>query len=517
MEQLVLPSSYESILKELEKTGDVQARMMEFVQPVEAAEAELAIVNAELGESGKVLLLLGSAGAGKSTFIESLSWRPHLEIARPQHIDASAFPTGELLQKLLEQVRRIAAQSSPQQAKTTTIVIDYLENLADQSSSSVKAFFRTLNGVLRQHRILIVWPVTSRGDADEMLKHASDVSGTVFPRDREIVEFNGPPRELYPTIVSQTISVLNGGRALDEFNLTVEDLDGILTGNDDPQFEPRTIRQFIETVYEHWKRTNGFIEQIHNRIPRQTEVWFVFPYPEAEATVSQFVRKTTRIETAWTPLHAKLYEYIHGTQRAADWTPTRLQLAIGGALTTRIVFVPTNALVTAVAAYGPDALAAAGFPIEELPTSWRKKSAAIDRLKTTPLLRHLLAEEPKMGMRRSGPAATALQRAAEPYAKLASWTSGSGSGSDTVINRAIASALRDALGVSDQEVIPEAVHPWIPNITPDIRVDTDPNRHICIEMCYTNRSEAHVVADYVLRKLDRYMRQLESMIRGLTA
>lgn len=515
MDQLILPSSYENILRELEKKGDVQARMMEFVQPVEVAEGELAIINAELGEGGKVMLLFGAAGSGKSTFIESLSWRPHLEIAQPKHIDASAFPSSNLLSALIDRIREIATESPTSVSKTTCIVIDYLEDLADQTDASVKAFFRTLNGILRQNAILIVWPVTSRQDADEMLRHATAVSGTVFPRGKEIVDFTGPPRELFPTIASQTISVLNEGRSIDEFNLTAEDLDEILSGGGNPDSEPTTIREYLEEVYGRWKKTSGFIEQIHNRIPRQTEIWFVFPYPEAEATVSQFVRKTTRVESAWTALHAKLYEYIHNTQRAADWTPTRLQLALGGALTTRILFLPTNALIGVVAAYAPDVAKKAGIDIDALPTTWKSKSNVTDRLKNTPLLRQLGGEEPKMGMRRSGPAADALERAAQPYADLAAWTSGSGSGSDQAVNRALATALRDELGVTEELVVPEASHPWIPNVEPDIRIDTDRDRHICLELCYTNRTEAHVVADYVLKKLDRYMRQLESIIKGL--
>lgn len=517
MDQLVLPSSYESIRKELEKGGDVQARMMEFVQPVEAAEAEIGIVNAELSETGKVLLLHGAAGSGKSTFIESLSWRPHLNIAKPHHIDASKYPASDLLQELIVRIRDAVSQPPPSKSKTTSIVIDYLEDLADQTNTSVKAFFRRLNGVLRQHPVLIIWPVTSRADAEEMLKHATAVSGTVFPRGREIVDFSGPPRELFPSIAAQTISVLNGGRSVEEFNLTAEDLDDIATGEGDSDAEPSTIREYLERVYGRWKRTSGFIETIHNRIPRQTEVWFVFPYPEAESTVSQFVRKTTRVESAWTALHAKLYEYIHKTQRAADWTPTRLQLAIGGALTTRILFLPTNALVAVVAAYAGHACEKAGIVLKDLPKTWSAKSSALERLKTTPLLRQLRGEEPKMGMRRSGPAADAIEQATSPYSKLAAWTAGSGSGSDRVLNGAIAEALRDALGVEYRFVVPEASHPWIPNIQPDVRIDIDPERHVCLEMCYTNRSEAHVVADYVLKKLDRYMRQLESIIKDLAS
>lgn len=512
--KLVLPVSYEGILSELGQRGDVRARLMEFVQPVEKAEAEIATINAELHGSGCAVFLYGPAGSGKSTFMESLSWRPHLEIATPVRVNATEFPQEALLSRLGDALRQLAGELKAPAGKRPCVVIDYLEHLDGQAEADVRSFFRTLNGILRQSPMLVLWPVTDRADAESMLKHASAVSGTVFPRGKEIVDFAGPPKSLFPSIASQTISVLNDGLTVEEFNLTPEDLEDLA---DRPTSDGTnlTIRTYLERVNKRWRDTSGFIEKIHNRVPRPTEVWFVFSHPDAEAVLSQFVRKTKRLTSAWTALHAKLYEYIHDNQRATDWSPKRLQLAIGGALTTRMLFLPTNALVCTVAAYAPDAVNRAGIDESEIPASWRKKSTAVDRMNVSPLVRQLRGEEPKMGMRRSGPAARAVEKAEPPFQKLSSWTSGSGSGSDRTLNRAVAEVLRDALQLDESDVVPEARHPWLPNIIPDIRFDADPSRHICIEFSYTNRREPHVVADYALGKLDRYMRELEGIVDDL--
>src|SRR5262249_11510320 len=142
-----------------------------------------------------------------------------------------------------------------------------------------------------------------------------------------------------------------------------------------------------------------------------------------------------------------------------------------------------------------------------------KQSAAQEHLKSSPLYRLLVGEKTPPGKRKSGPAARAAEIAEKAFQALA--THAAGSGYDRHINHALAEVLRDTLPRT-YNVASETLHPWIPNIMPDIRVDTPDNRHICVEMCYTAAREPHVVADYVLKKLDRYMRQLESFVKDAT-
>ncbi|MFM5148518.1 hypothetical protein [Aeromonas rivipollensis] len=50
-----------------------------------------------------------------------------------------------------------------------------------------------------------------------------------------------------------------------------------------------------------------------------------------------------------------------------------------------------------------------------------------------------------------------------------------------------------------------------PRIIPDIFVELG-QKQICIEFHHTNRDEPGVIADYVLKKLNIYMNQLEEMV-----
>jgi len=75
MSELVLYSTFEEISSALE--GDkLNAKLMEFIEPLPDVEAEINEITLSLGNSGKVLFILGKPGTGKSTFIQSLSWRP---------------------------------------------------------------------------------------------------------------------------------------------------------------------------------------------------------------------------------------------------------------------------------------------------------------------------------------------------------------------------------------------------------------------------------------------------------
>ena len=235
----------------------------------------------------------------------------------------------------------------------------------------------------------------------------------------------------------------------------------------------------------------------------------MFCYEDAESVVGQFARKSAKPEEAWRAIHGKLYEYIEGTQREADWDAKRLQLAIAGALTTRILHLPTNAIVSVVAAYGPEI---PGLR-DVTPPGWSRKSTARKQLQSTPLARLLKGEGVSVAKRGGGPAKQALEQAVEPFQMISSWVSATGEGSDKLVNASLAKALAGSLGQDEATIATEQYHPWIPQIIPDLRVDPDDTRHICIEMCYTTKSDLYVVADYVMKKLDRYMAQIDLYVQ----
>jgi hypothetical protein len=305
---------------------------------------------------------------------------------------------------------------------------------------------------------------------------------------------------------------LNDGNLLEDFDLTNDDLDELLSQLQALGSDQSTIRNYLRRIKESWISRTNQLSAIRASFPKHTEIWFVVAHKDAEDVADQFARKSPAPEEAWRANHGKLMEYIHDNQRAADWNAKRLQFAIGGAFTCRIFYLPTSTLVTAIAAYADKTLQSRlQLDSLKLPASWYKKDFARKRMSTTPLVRQLKGENAKLGKRRSGTVATALTKAAPAFANLSRFASGDAGGSDEPLNHALASALKDLLP-NDFSFAIEQPHPWLPNVVPDIRIDTPADRHICIEMFYSARTDAYVAADYVLLKLDRYMRQLEAKV-----
>jgi hypothetical protein len=276
----------------------------------------------------------------------------------------------------------------------------------------------------------------------------------------------------------------------------------------------RTIRRYLELVEERWIFQSNYIQEIQNNIPKPTEIYFIFPYPGAEEKTRNFSRKGTTAEDSWIASHDALFEYIPGTQRASFWDAKKLQLAIAGVFKSRILFLPCHATVAAIRAYSENENVIKIIDTTNNKIGYRQKSKAISSLFTTPLVRQLTLEPPPVGKRKSGPAFKAEEDSEGVYDKLVKWIS-SGSGSDRPYNHAIASCLRDCLTKHYPEmtitVECEKEHPYIPNIRPDILIDT-PTKTICIEFHYTNQREPNIIADYVLIKLKTYMEQIEAML-----
>ncbi len=507
MTDLVLPTSFEEI-RGIFESSKADQKLMEFIEPLVDIEVKIGEITADIGNSGKVAFLLGSPGTGKSTFLQSLSWRPHIKFRCLVEIDASEFNSSGTMQLLYDNILKIGKDAQREKdVGPTFLILNYLENLAAFSEAHIQAFFRDLNGLLRQSPLLIIWPVTSQDDVDQMQLFASKVSSTMFPRGNAVIEFSGPPEDKFVDIAKRTIAVLNDGVELSEFSMTSSDLEEVFSNFIKLPKAQRNIREYLELIKERWRVASGRQAKIRAGIPKSNEVWFVFSYAEAESVVGQFIRKSHRIEDAWSAIHDKLYEYIPNSQRSAKWDAKRLQLALYGAVKTRILFLPTNALISTLAAYGANDALKKILDSKGVPSNWTEKKEAKRSFSNTPLYKLLVGENYPVGKRKGGPAAAALTTAQPIFSAVVQWlTSG---GSDISINKAVADVIADLSGLTATNNEP---HPWISNVQPDIFIEL-PHKQVCVEFHYTNRNAPGVIASYVLEKLDVYMDQIEALIK----
>ena len=510
MEVLKIPKTFEESKSLLEADGHAGylARLSQFVQPVETAESQIVeIVSRFDGNSGRLVIFYGRTGTGKSTFIQSLEWRRHLGLARLISIDGSELDATDRLIALSNRIREIADEYRTHPG-VTAVTIDYLESLGDISSESKRSFFQTLNGILRKTKMLVLWPVTSRKDAKEMQREASTVSSTLFDDTYPLIEFEGPNPNQFPQIARNTIAVFNNGKLLQSFLLTEAELEverDALIADASPD---KSVRAYLKKVQALWNAKSGNLAKVQQKLPKPNEVWIVFCYPEAEDVVSGFATKGAHAPSAWIAYHAKLWEYVPNTQRQSRWkTPMRLQYAIGGAITTRILHLQPQTLLAACGSYSNHPKLKALK--DALPNQWRQKSKADEMMKRTALFRQLVSAPPSRGKTKSGPAAAARTAAIPHFDSLNKIVAGSGN--DTHVHTALAECFRSILP-DGYTVTPEQAHPWIPQIIPDIRVDLPNGTQICIEFCYTKDKKPSAIADYTLDKIATYMDQLESFV-----
>ena len=519
---LFLPFTYEEILK---KIGKDKSRLVDLIVPVTQFEKQIIQVVLDIENAGYLLFLYGVSGVGKSTFISSLKFQKHIPIQSIVSIDASELDyenkSDIKLKQLLKQIKKEARDffsENNQSNDKLCIIIDYLENLNDEDNNNVKAFFRDLNGLLRKYPILIIWPVTVREDLENMQEFAKSFSSTMFHRIRPAINFTGPPLDEYPNIAKKTIMFFNEGKSCYEFQLTDNDLENLKKGYEKKAQEKHLIRDYLKDIRSLWEERTDYISGIVKNVPKPTEVWFIFSYPEAEDIVARFAKQTPDIiNEMWNADYKSLFVYISdNNQRKADWKPQRLTLALSSRmLTTKIMYLPTNALVSCIAAYAKDA--EIPIPKEDLLNRdkynilqyWCIKSNAKKTLSTTPLYLQLSGVSITGGKRKSGRVEKGLKNATPAFEKINKDISDKKI-SDQKFNKAVCLALQDVFNNSEHnfDFVAEKPHPHLTNIRPDILVDTN-DKLVCLEFCYTNNKTPGNMADYVLRKLNQYMKQLE--------
>lgn len=521
--ELDLPITYEETSSKV--SNDI-AKMVDFIVPVTSFEEQIIQVINDIKQSGYILFLYGVSGVGKSTFIASLEWRTHVPIRKIININASNLNEPEqpelklrrLYAEILQEVKNDRNRVSPNVKGQLCIAIDYLESLQEENQSNVRALFRDLNGLLRTSPVLIVWPVTEREDLEKMQQYASSFSSTLFHKRIPIMEFTGPPVKEYPKIAKNTISFFNQGLTYHDFQLHDSDFEEKKEAYENKPLNGQIIRDYLKDIKLLWEDKTEYIARIAKTVPKPTEIWFIVCYPEAEEIVSRFAKQTFDVaDEAWNADYSQLSVYTKNNKREADWTPQRLSLALNGVFDTKIMYLPTNTLISCAAAYAEDAginILREEFKKLEVPDHWFQKYQAKKSLSTTPLYLKLAGKEAKKGKRKSGAVPKALDKAKPIFEYLnKQYISGSGSGSDRPFNKALALALEELFKKENSELLfsAEKNHPWLKHLRPDILVDVPGQKCICIEMHYTVRTAPNILAEYILGKLNQYMKQVEKL------
>lgn len=508
MKKLVLPETYEYIQSHFSKS-EIDEKIIEFVRPLINTEREISLIASDIKSAGKLVFTLGRAGIGKSTFLNTLKLRSHLSIRKVININANNFLK---LDELFIELSQICEREiSRNDMGICAIVIDYLESLNNYEDKVVKAFFQRLNGLLRLNPVLILWPVINEDDVNKMIKFSQDVSGgTLFSGDKQIININGPDLKEYVNIAKSTIKVLNGGAELSHFVLSNDIITEIFDDYVESTSEmDRSLRSFYAQIISEWKKNSGYIKELESQIPKETEVWFIFPPKEAESIVDRFVKRGNSIEDEWTIIADQLLTTIKRTKWNAVWTSKRLLMALHWHLKARMMFLPTNLVISACASFSDNEDLKELIKSHSPPGNWSRKAGTKKSIESSPMYKQLIGEQFPFGKRKGGNIIKSLNRAEPIYSDIIKDWLNHGGGNDIHLNKALGKALEYA-GIENVKV--EKEHPWIKGVKPDIQIERE-DKIICMEFHYTTVNTPSKFAHYTLEKLDRYMTQTEYLIK----
>lgn len=504
-ETLSIPITFEEMTQKL---GNEATKIVQIIQPISNTENEINILLNRITDTGMVTFFLGRSGLGKSTFLTSLTWRSHIKKREIINIDSSEIVPESGMNGLYLKLAEIGKKAKElKDIGPTIIIIDYLESIVDQNENEIKSFFRNLNALLRKVPLLIIWPVTVNEEALFMIDIANKIATTLFYPGKEIINFVGPDENNFIDISKRTIRVINEGQEPSEFGITDGVLTEIFADFQRISASQRTIRLFLQMIKTNWEQRSSYLSKLKENIPKPVEVWFIFAYPRAESVISQFSKKGQTVDEAWTPVHDKFFEYIPGSQRSAIWDANRLQLALYGYIKTRIMFLPTNTLISIIAAYSDNPDLDKLIANKSTPKHWSRKSVAKTFFSSTTIIKQLLGEKYPAGIRKGGPVAQAMDLASPIFIDLNTWlTKG---GSDSHINKAISNCINELCGPISSH---QKNHPWLKKIIPDILIEL-PDKTISLEFHYTIDEAPSKIADYTLNKLNVYMNQIQEILK----
>lgn len=203
-----------SVPDRFEQLRDVGAGpLRSVVYPVEASLGELSerFVDMDAAGRGGLVVLRGAAGAGKSTFLDTVG------LFR-RGVVTERIPGGVDIPNALEELR---ASDDPR-----VVVIEGREALMDVSDDALEASLHAINRFVRSdfgNRTLVVWPANADNLAAALVRLGNQLGGeALMGLDGGLMQFHGPPPEAYVAIAERTVSALNDGASLAALGISEE-------------------------------------------------------------------------------------------------------------------------------------------------------------------------------------------------------------------------------------------------------------------------------------------------------
>ncbi|WP_294671337.1 hypothetical protein [uncultured Fluviicola sp.] len=457
LKHLSLPGRFEQLQRESLKTGsDISG----IIQPVKSACNEIEITLREIQTSGlgRLLILHGTSGSGKSTFLHGLKYFF-------DNVDIISFKKEQPILSLATFI----SNDTPKDTKHRIYVIDDRDN-PNETDSDLKVSFEALRNLFRidQGKALIVWPITDLEVSTKIAEMAWHIGrdsllGTRYKR----YDFTGLSKDNFSEVADITTRSLNAGENLESFGIGSE--------------TAMQMARESETIGEFYSRLNAYSAQRNSQTYNilktkiRPRVWIVVPgddSKELDRTVSSLTQGTrNRLDID------KIAEFLDNKDNKSnylnDWRKRRNDMAyLMRILDVRLFELTPNAALAAVRTYGA----------EKIKTDLKKKTEKIENcietIAKTRVGQAILNPEESLTFR---PRETADEMAKE-YMTIQQLAAKG----DNALNLSLSEALKEFLLKSGNDVTVTCEKQNLPNsqLCPDIQIPLTDGSIVCLELTW---------------------------------
>lgn len=205
---------------------------------------------------GAFLILRGESGAGKSTFLHTLSFfRKSVEIWSVK---------GD------QNVRSYFSSASGGSGDLIMHVLEEREALKSYSDRELEDWLHAINGYIRSQRgekSLVIWPCNTDELRDRIIALARKIGAeSLLGTSSGSSHFSGPSKDQYVSIAERTLSTLNQGAGLADLGLTICDAE-------DCAKKSATIGGFMTRLSEIVIERSGALQKLVEK--EQCRLWVI--------------------------------------------------------------------------------------------------------------------------------------------------------------------------------------------------------------------------------------------------
>ncbi|WP_435079667.1 hypothetical protein [Clavibacter michiganensis] len=485
LRQLKLPSRYESLIAAV---GVDVARLL--VEPSESTLTIFRQAALHIRSRGRGLFLpvYADSGTGKTTLISNLAgWIPN------EYGPTARLAGGEVTADRLRQALAAIVQENALPINDSRVLVINVDDResdppTDKELSQIKSFVRESGegAASLGSRALVVWPETSRENADSMSQAFVKRAGK-SPVDIP-AEINGPGRETWPGLAVATLKLVNSLEHLESL--------GVAPNDYAPEEFP-TLGDFLDEISNDFV---GLLDKLLTSTRKPVRLVVAFASESGKAGVLSELASGYRYGLVDAD---KLVAATPGSV-IGKWWSKRMGLLIQTVvrLDARIAFVAPSLSVPVVNRFGPNDAKKLLTDIGVNPRSPAEIATYFTRSDFGRLLEGTASAVAETRGNPAADATAAFTLLAENY--------GFGVGRDKLMNRALGDFLtqsQTALGVTSVETKAEGIP-----LIPDISISTD-DHVTCVELHwrsgdYLTSANRSAIAQYVLTKLKAYALEL---------